>query len=181
MRCSNFIHSRIQRYSLYGLWGCLLAIVLLSLLPGHIRPHTGAPGEFEHFIAYFGAGLFISIRYQLLRLRLIFWAVTAILSFILEILQQFVPGRGSGLYDALASSSGLTVGILLAAALTARGWRDVIDWAMPILKHTPRLLCGVAVLDDRLGPPAIGGRNLIEIPALMRLTRMRSKWREPLE
>jgi VanZ family protein len=102
-----------QKYVKYALWLSLLIIVVLSLVPGDARPHTGASGKFEHFIAYLGAGLFIAGRYQLLFLRLIFWAGTAALSFILEFFQQFVPGRGPDPLDALASSSGLTTGVLL--------------------------------------------------------------------
>ncbi len=37
-------------------WTSVLAIVILSVVPGHIRPHAGLPGRFEHFTAYAGAG-----------------------------------------------------------------------------------------------------------------------------
>jgi VanZ family protein len=136
----NFFHLLhvLHKYSNYALWLSLLVIVILSLLPGDARPHTGAPGKFEHFIAYFGAGLFIAARYQALTARLIFWAGTASLSCILEFLQQFVPGRGPNPFDALASSSGLTVGILIGGAVITALWslrelfvqttaREVID------------------------------------------------------
>jgi VanZ family protein len=107
----------MRRHSRFGLWACLLAIILLSLLPGDMRPQSPAPGELEHFMAYFGAGLLIAMRYPSPKLRLIFWAATAMLSCILEILQQFVPGRVPEANDSLVSSFGLTIGLLLAAAL----------------------------------------------------------------
>ncbi len=32
---------------------CIVLIVVLSLIPGRWQERTGAPGPFEHFIAYF--------------------------------------------------------------------------------------------------------------------------------
>ena len=119
------LYSKRQACLAAALWGSLAAIVILSLVPGDARPHTGAPGEFEHFVAYLGAGFFIAARYPSPRLRLAFWAATAALSFLLEFFQQFVPGRVPDLNDALASSSGLTLGVVLGGALVgvARSWR----------------------------------------------------------
>lgn len=122
MNWLRHLYSNRQQSYRYALWSCLLVIVFLSLLPGEIRPQTGAPGELEHFIAYLGAGLFIAARYRSPRLRLIFWAATATLSCILEFLQQFVPGRVPDPYDALASSSGLTLGILIGSVLFGGSW-----------------------------------------------------------
>jgi VanZ family protein len=119
------LYSRRQHWLRYALWSCVFAIIILSLLPGDARPHTGAPGEFEHFIAYLGTGMFIAARYRSLRGRLGFWAATVALSFVLEFFQQFVPGRVPDLFDALASSSGLTLGVLFGGAFISltRGWR----------------------------------------------------------
>jgi hypothetical protein len=38
-----------------GFFG-VLAIIVLSLVPGAYRPHTGLPGVAEHFIAYYSTG-----------------------------------------------------------------------------------------------------------------------------
>ncbi len=104
---------------------CLIAIIVLSLVPGEARPHTGAPGEFEHFIAYMGTGLFIAARYRSLRARLALWAAIGTLSFILEFVQNFVPDREPDVFDALASSSGLTLGIILGGLIISatHRWR----------------------------------------------------------
>jgi VanZ family protein len=133
MNWLRHLYSKRQRSYRYALWSCLIVIVILSLLPGEIRPQTGAPGELEHFIAYLGAGLFIAARYRLPRLRLISWAATATLSCILEFLQQFVPGRVPDPYDALASSSGLTLGILTGSVLFGGG-----SWLARIIRR----VCG---------------------------------------
>jgi VanZ family protein len=116
----RLLYTKGQACLAAALWGSLAAIVILSLVPGDARPHTGAPGEFEHFIAYLAAGFLIVARYPSLRLRLGFWAATAALSFLLEFFQQFVPGRMPDQFDALASSSGLTLGVFLGGALLIR-------------------------------------------------------------
>lgn len=117
MRALQILNANRQAGFKLAIWTCLIAIVTLSLVPGEARPHTGAPGEFEHFIAYLGAGLFIAARYRSFRGRLAFWASFAGLSFALEFFQQFVPGREPDVFDALASSSGVTTGVLMGGVL----------------------------------------------------------------
>lgn len=107
--------SRIQSLSRRTTWACILIIIILSLLPGSERPHTGFAGKWEHVMAYFGAGVIATIGYHLRYQRLIFGALVAILSFILEFLQQFVPDRGPTPLDAIASSSGLILGLLVGS------------------------------------------------------------------
>jgi len=103
-------HQHIARYVT---WVCVVIIIVLSLLPGNERPHTGLSGKLEHIIAYAGTGVFAAIGYQLIRQRLTFWLAMVTLSFFLELLQQYVPGRGPSIFDAVASSSGLTIGLLI--------------------------------------------------------------------
>jgi VanZ family protein len=110
---------RLQPWFRAVVWICLGVLVVLSLVPGAERPHTGYPGKFEHMIAYAGAGLFIVLAHERLRPRLTFWAGVATLSFVLEYLQNFSPGRGPSIDDALASSLGLTAGMTLTAVLLA--------------------------------------------------------------
>jgi VanZ family protein len=96
-------------------WVCVLVIIVLSLLPGNERPHTGAPGQYEHFIAYAGTGFFFSLAYREFTHRLSIWAMLAVLSGALEALQNFVPGRSPNVLDALASTSGATIGLIAGA------------------------------------------------------------------
>ena len=101
-------------------WACVLAIAVLSLLPGTLRPHTTVlPGVAEHFIAYAGTGFFFALSYCGLRERLFAWIALAIASGVFEILQNFVPGRSPSPLDALASTSGLTLGLVSGVILTA--------------------------------------------------------------
>jgi hypothetical protein len=119
-----FCSKRRELYR-FALGSCLAAIIVLSLVPGGMRPHTGAPGEFEHVMAYMGAGLFIAAHCRSLRPRLVLWAATAALSIVLEFVQIFVPGREPDIFDALASSFGLTLGVVLSGLIitATHRWR----------------------------------------------------------
>jgi hypothetical protein len=127
----------LQKHSHYALWFSLCAIVVLSLLPGKDRPHTGAPGQVEHFIAYLGAGLFVAARHQALRSRLVLSFGVASLSCLLEVLQQFVPGRMPNPFDALASSSGLVAGLLLGGVfiVLVRHMREIATVPTEVISH----------------------------------------------
>lgn len=96
-------------------WLCIVAIVVLSLLPGSERPHTGATGPLEHIFAYGGTGFLLALSYQSLRTRLLLLVGLSILSGLFEIAQLWIPGRNSEVIDMLASIAGLSVGLLLGA------------------------------------------------------------------
>jgi VanZ family protein len=100
-------------------WACVLTIVMLSLVPGDVRPHTGFPGRAEHFMAYAGTGLLFALGYRGLGQRMLALIGTAIASGAFEVLQSFVPGRSPSFLDALASTSGLAFGLLSGAILSA--------------------------------------------------------------
>ena len=106
---------RLQPIARYATWFCVGIIIILSLLPGSARPHTGLAGKIEHMIAYAGTGAIAMAGYRLRQQRLMFWASVVSLSFLLEFLQQYVPGRGADILDAIASSAGLSLGMLLSA------------------------------------------------------------------
>jgi VanZ family protein len=110
---------RLRPWLRAAAWFCLGVIVILSLVPGYERPQTGYPGKVEHMIAYAGAGLFAVFGFERSRTRHAFWALAATLSFLLEYLQHFSPGRSPDILDAVASSFGLTMGMALAAPLLA--------------------------------------------------------------
>jgi hypothetical protein len=99
-------------------WACVAAIAVLSLVPGDERPHSGMSGQVEHFIAYCGTGVFLAWAYPGAHQRLVAWLVLGAASGVFEILQNFVPGRSPSLFDAVASASGLTLGMALGAAMT---------------------------------------------------------------
>jgi VanZ family protein len=104
--------SIVAGYVGYGL------IVVLSLLPAQTRPHTGVGGEYEHWIAYALVGGAFAAGYLATRARLFAGLALTTSAAVLELLQNFVPGRTPEFAGFLASSLGAWFGIFLAA-LTA--------------------------------------------------------------
>lgn len=97
---------------LTGLAGLLwLVIVILSLLPGSERPHTGYSGNLEHFIAYLSTAAVTAFAFpaaSLFRLALPF----CLASGLFELAQIAIPGRSPGVDNWMASSLGALAGII---------------------------------------------------------------------
>ena len=89
-------------------------IVILSLVPGYLRPHTGAPGGVEHFAAYLMvAGAFaMGVRSERSLLAIVAGLMLA--AGLFEVLQIDIPGRSPGLTGFVSSSLGAWAGIALA-------------------------------------------------------------------
>jgi VanZ family protein len=94
-------------------WLAVFTIVVLSLLPGSERPHTGASGHIEHIAAYLITAALLTFGYKGRRV----WAIVIVsltaLSGLMEILQIFIPGRHAGFDDFAISSLGSAVGAAL--------------------------------------------------------------------
>jgi VanZ family protein len=73
----------------------------------------------EHFVAYAGTGFFFAAAYQGRWERWFAWSGLALASVLFEILQHFTPGRSPSVMDALASTSGMTVGMLIGVYVAA--------------------------------------------------------------
>jgi hypothetical protein len=108
-------------------WMCIVAITVLSLIPGEVRPSTGTPGQMEHVAAYAGASFVLYFGYKCPLLAAL--ALTGYAG-CLEIAQNFVPGRHPQLIDWFAGGAGAAVGSvaawLCAVGCTARGLRATI-------------------------------------------------------
>ena len=111
--------SRARRIARVLAFACIAAIAVLSLVPGGERPHTGAPGRVEHFVAHGGTGFLLALGYLGWRQRLVASIALAAASGVFEILRNFIPGRSPSLFDALASTGGLTLGTAVGVILTA--------------------------------------------------------------
>ena len=90
----------------------MLAIAVLSTVPGNLRPHTGQSGNVEHFITYAGAAVLIQLGLPRLRR----WREAVLLSLasaIFEVLQTWIPGRSPGIDNWAASTAGAIVGMVV--------------------------------------------------------------------
>lgn len=90
-----------------------LVILVLSLVPGDERPHTGFSGNVEHFAAYAGTAGLAALAFlqpPAGGIALVFSAAAAVF----EICQVFIPGRTAGLDNWFASSLGALAGAYCA-------------------------------------------------------------------
>jgi VanZ family protein len=96
---------------------CLLFIVVYSLIPQAERLGTGIPGEIEHVLAYGVTGLLLGLSFRSEKGPL--WAAMhlAWIACLLEVLQQWAPGRHPRLSDAVISAAAGVLGAALAAWL----------------------------------------------------------------
>ena len=97
----------------------VILITILSLLPGSWQERTGLPGPVEHFIAYTGTGLILAL---VLPRRWLWQAAGALAAYsgLMEILQNFSPGRDPAVRDFLVSSAGAFFGAALGWFLLRR-------------------------------------------------------------
>jgi VanZ family protein len=112
------IFYRLQRLSVIAGYVGYVMIVVLSLLPAQTRPHTGVGGEYEHWVAYALVGGAFAAGYSTTRAGLFAGLALTGSAAILELLQNFIPGRTPEFTGFLASSLGAWFGIFLVT-LTA--------------------------------------------------------------
>jgi VanZ family protein len=94
---------------------CVLIIIILSLLPGPERPHTGLTGQTEHVVAYSATAVFLGLGYQTRQARVAILLFLALLAATMELAQYWIPGRHSQIIDFVAGSVGASLGISLVA------------------------------------------------------------------
>ena len=92
-------------------------LILLSLVPGAYRPHTGAPGDLEHLLAYGLTAAALAIGWRSPVQIVVIILGLLVLASGLEVAQLFVPGRGASWETALVSGFGGVCGIVLGAGL----------------------------------------------------------------
>ena len=122
----SFIQKTLSLNRLWNAAGCAgwLAIMVLSLVPGSSRPHSGASGLHEHFAAYalvgaaFGAGL---LR---LKQRLLVAVGLTLTAAALEILQAYVPERNAEFAGFISGAAGALAGIAVMAVVSGLARRQ---------------------------------------------------------
>ena len=93
-------------------WLLILAIAALTLAPIDFRPVTAAPVGLERFAASAAIGAAFCLGYPKHRLHVIVMLLATV--GILEIAQNYVPGRHGRLPDALVKASGAVLGAVFA-------------------------------------------------------------------
>jgi VanZ family protein len=96
-------------------WLAIIVIIVLSVVPGNERPHTGASGHSEHFSAYLITATLLAFAYPHHTATIALGL--PLLSGLLEIAQIFIPGRHAGFDDFVASSLGAGAGLVWSSLL----------------------------------------------------------------
>jgi hypothetical protein len=99
---------------------CITCLVVLSWSPRDSIARTGAPGPFEHVVAYWGTGLVAAFAAPRLQQRWLAGGLVA-LAGVLELGQLWIPGRTSQVIDFAGSSLGAILGIACAAMAPSMG------------------------------------------------------------
>lgn len=90
-------------------WLSLVIIVLASVVPAELRPHSGQPVRIERFLPFAIGGLLLTIGYSR---RLLFVSLIVVgLAVGLEVIQLILPSRHAGLDDVLTKVAGAAAGI----------------------------------------------------------------------
>ena len=105
--------SQVEKLTRIGGWLAVVTIIVLSLLPGNERPHTGTPGYIEHIAAYLITAALLTFGYNARYSLVIIAVALSALSGLMEILQLFILGRHAGVDDFAVSSLGAVVGTAL--------------------------------------------------------------------
>jgi VanZ family protein len=103
-------------------WGCVALLAVLSLLPASEMVRTSLGGHIEHATAYAGTALLIGLSYPAWGWRRIA-AGLVIYAGVLELLQNFSPGRHPALLDWLSSSTGAMIGLGFLHIANEAWWR----------------------------------------------------------
>ncbi len=93
-------------------------IVMLSLAPAGSRPHSGFGGQYEHLFAYALVGAAFGMGYRTARWQLFSGLALSSAAAILELLQNFIPGRNPEIVGFLISALGAWMGLAASIGLS---------------------------------------------------------------
>jgi VanZ family protein len=91
-------------------WSLAVAIVVLSIVPPHLRPETVLPHGLEHFAIFFLTGVAFGGGYAKKRLRSM--VLLVVFSGVVEILQLLAPGRHARLTDFVLDALAVCAGVI---------------------------------------------------------------------
>ncbi len=109
-----------------GAWLAALTIIVLSVVPGNMRPHLLGNDHYEHFAAYFITGSLLAIGYLRPMQLLSSGVLLAICAASLEFVQLWIPGRTASAGGFATSTIGAWIGLLLIVAVRRAHERRIV-------------------------------------------------------
>jgi VanZ family protein len=106
--------TKLMRFSRTGAWLTAFTIIVLSVVPGKMRPHVLGNDYFEHFLAYFATGSLLAIGYQRPMQLLSSGVLLATCAGLLECIQLWIPGRTASVGGFTTAAAGAWTGLLVA-------------------------------------------------------------------
>lgn len=94
-----------------------LAVIVLSLVPGRMRPHILGNDLGEHFVAYLFIGGLLAVGYPRPVQLLSRGVLLTICAGALELVQLWIPGRTASAGGFVTSTIGAWIGLLLMIAV----------------------------------------------------------------
>jgi VanZ family protein len=91
----------------------VLTIIVLSVVPGKMRPHVLGNDLCEHFAAYFITGSLLAVGYLRPMQLLSTGILLALCGGSLELAQLWIPGRTASAADFATSTIGAWIGLLV--------------------------------------------------------------------
>jgi hypothetical protein len=100
-------------------WLILAAILFATVSPLGLRPRLGFGPDFDRFVGFLAAGLFLGFGYP----RRWLWVLgfIAIAALGIETMQMLTPDRHARLWDALVKAGGGILGVLAAHMVLVLG------------------------------------------------------------
>ena len=95
-----------------GAWLAVLTIVVLSVVPGNLRPHVFGNDYFEHLAAYFITGSLLAIGFPRPMQHLVSWTLLATCAGVLEFIQRSIPDRTASIGEFATGVFGAGLGIM---------------------------------------------------------------------
>jgi VanZ family protein len=99
-------------------WFLISAVAAFTLSPIELRPVTVAPAGLERIAAFTAIGAAFCLGYPTRRIPILVLLVGTV--GLLEVVQNYVPGRHGRLPDGLIKASGVLLGAVFAAVVARR-------------------------------------------------------------
>ena len=96
-------------------WFAVVVIIVLSVMPGRLRPDVLGEKHVEHIAAYMGSAMLLATGYPGRSLKI--GILLSLCSGVLEIAQLGISGRSSSVADFAASSLGAWIGVVVCYSL----------------------------------------------------------------